>query len=322
MSFFGGGTDYPTWVKEHSGAVLSTTIDKFCYISARVLPPFFEYKYRIVYSKVEMVCELDEIQHPAVREVLRWSKLKAGLEIHHAGDLPARSGLGSSSSFTVGMINTLNALQGKISSKEDLAKTALHLEQNVMREAVGAQDQVAAAFGGFNKIVFNKDHTFDVTPIIIGKEKLERLNDHLMMFFTGVSRYSNEIAKTKIKNLDSRERELKTLYNMVDEAIDILNGDSVPIIEFGKLLHESWMNKRSISDRVSTSLVDDIYDVARCNGAAGGKLLGAGGGGFILFFVEPSCQQKVREALKNLIEVPFSFDTSGSRIVLYQPDGL
>ena len=322
VSFFGGGTDYPAWAKDNGGAVLATSIDKYCYISVRTLPPFFEHKHRIIYSKIENVGSVDEIQHPSAREVIRWSGLEQGLEIHHDGDLPARSGLGSSSSFTVGMINAVNALKGELTSKEELAKEAIYLEQDVMKEAVGSQDQIQAAFGGFNRIDFHTDGAFSVTPVILNQEKAEWLQDHLMLFFTGVSRYSTDIAKTKIENFNKRENELNAIRQMVDEALDILSNHSSSIVEFGKLLHKTWMTKRKLSDKVSTDHIDEIYDSARSAGAIGGKVLGAGGGGFMLFFVEPPNQNRVREKLKSLIEVPFSFENSGSRIVLYQPDGL
>jgi D-glycero-alpha-D-manno-heptose-7-phosphate kinase len=245
-----------------------------------------------------------------------------GLEIHHDGDLPARSGLGSSSSFTVGLINVLMAMQGKYVSKEELARNAIHVEQNVIKENVGSQDQVSAAIGGFNRIQFRQDDTFDVAPIILPREKLQNLEDHMMLFFTGISRFATEVAKSKIENLKNRETELKTMYQMVDQGISILGSESTSLDEFGKLLHESWQYKRSLSDKVTTTEVDEIYAAAMRAGALGGKLLGAGGGGFVLFFVRPEQQAAVREALKDLIYVPFKFENSGTRIVLYQPTGL
>ena len=322
ISFFGGGTDYPAWYREHGGAVLATSIDKYCYISCRYLPPFFEHKYRIVYSKIENVKSVSEIEHPAAKGVLEWMHCYRGLEIHHDGDLPARSGLGSSSSFTVGLINVLMAMQGKYISKEELAKNAIHVEQNVIKENVGSQDQVSAAMGGFNRIQFRQDDTFDVTPIILPREKLQDLEDHMMLFFTGISRFATEVAKSKIANLKKREMELKTMYQMVDQGISILGSENASLDEFGKLLHESWQYKRGLSDKVTTSEIDEIYAAAMRAGALGGKLLGAGGGGFVLFFVRPEQQSAVREALKDLIYVPFKFDNSGTRIVLYQPTGL
>lgn len=322
MSFFGGGTDYPPWFREHGGAVLATTINKYAYISLRTLPPFFAHKYRLVYSKVETTNTLDEIEHPAVRAVLQWGDVQEGMEIHYDGDLPARSGLGSSSSFTVGLIKALKAHRGQLVSKEALAQKAIYLEQEVLQEPVGSQDQISAAYGGFNKISFHPDGSFDVNPIVLRRDKLEWLESHLMLFFTGISRYSSQVAKKKIANIDKKAAVLKEMHAMVDEAIDILNSDSRPIHDFGKLLHEAWMKKRSLSEAVSTDFIDELYNTARGAGAIGGKIMGAGGGGFMMFFVEPPNQKYVQAALGDLIHVPFRFETSGSRVVLYQPNGL
>lgn len=322
ISFFGGGTDYPAWYQEHGGVVLATTIDKYCYISCRHLPPFFEHKHRIVYSRIENVHRLEDIQHPAVRAILGWAGCEKGLEVHHDGDLPARSGLGSSSSFTVGLVNALSAMQGKYTSKEELAKNAIHIEQKIINENVGSQDQISAAFGGFNRIEFKQNDTFQVFPIILGKDRLHELQSHLMLCFTGFSRIASEIAKSQIENIKSREVELKCMGGMVDEAIQILQSTTCPIDEFGKLLHQGWLYKRSLSDKVSTPEIDSIYDEAMRAGATGGKILGAGGGGFLLLFVKPEFQSQVRERLNHLIHVPFQFEDSGSRVVLYQPNGL
>lgn len=322
VSFFGGGTDYPKWFREHGGVVLATTIDKYCYISCRYLPPFFEHRYRIVYSKIENVKQISEIDHPAVRAVLDYLRCDTGLEIHHDGDLPARSGLGSSSSFTVGLINAVMALRGRHISKEEVAKQAIHIEQNVLQENVGSQDQISAAYGGFNKIQFKPDDTFTVTPIILPRDRLHELQSHLMLFFTGLSRTASEIAKTKIENISIKQVELSRMQAMVDEAMSLLQDDKRPITDFGQLLHESWKYKRSLSKQVSTQEIDQIYAAAMKAGALGGKLLGAGGGGFMLLFVPPEKQEKMREVLASLVHVPFAFEDSGSRIVLYQPDGL
>ena len=322
ISFFGGGTDYPAWFRQNGGVVLATTIDKYCYISCRFLPQFFEHKYRIVYSRIENVREISEIEHPAARAVLDWMKCDKGLEIHHDGDLPARSGLGSSSSFTVGLINAIMALRGRYITKEQLAKDAIHIEQDVIQENVGSQDQISAAYGGFNRIAFNPDGSFDVAPVIIDRPKLHVLEKHLMLFFTGLSRTASDIAKTQIENLKSHEIELGRMQQMVDEAIGILNGSSNAIDDFGRLLHESWIRKRSLSDKISTPFIDEIYEAARKEGAIGGKILGAGGGGFLLLFVPPEHQDRLRARLNNLIYVQFEFENSGSKIVLYQPDGL
>lgn len=322
ISFFGGGTDYPAWYMEHGGAVLATTIDKYCYITCRRLPPFFEHKHRIVYSHIENVREISEIQHPAVRAVLDWMKVEEGLEIHHDGDLPARSGLGSSSSFTVGLLHAIRALRGEYVSKDDLAGQAIHVEQKIIRENVGSQDQVSAAFGGLNRIEFRQNDSFDVAPVITAPDRLSSLQGHLMLFFTGVSRIASDVAKAKIKNLKNRVQELKTMHAMVDESIAILQNSNTPITAFGELLDQSWQFKRSLSERVSTPEIDALYAAARDAGATGGKIIGAGGGGFLLLFVKPELQAKVRERLHNLVHVPFRFENSGSRVVLYQPNGL
>ena len=322
ISFFGGGTDYPGWFRKNGGAVLATTIDKYCYISCRQLPPFFEHKHRIVYSLIENVRNVDEIQHPAVRAILRWSGCEKGLEIHHDGDLPARSGLGSSSSFTVGLVHALAALDGRYVTKDSLAKNAIDIEQNVIQENVGSQDQISAAFGGFNHIEFRKDDTFHVSPVILPKERQRELQSHLMLFFTGFTRIASDVAKSKIENFKNRNTELKRMEAMVNEAIQILQNEKTPIEELGKLLHESWLYKRNLSSMVSTPAIDAMYEQAISAGATGGKILGAGGGGFLLLFVRPELQSKVRERLNGLIHVPFEFEDSGSRVVLYQPDGM
>ncbi len=322
ISFFGGGTDYPAWFQQHGGQVLSTTIDKYCYITCRHLPPFFDYKHRIVYSAIENVRHWDEIQHPAVRAVLGWSNCGKGLEIHHDGDLPARSGLGSSSSFTVGLLHALAALKGRYVSKKQLASNAIHIEQEVIGENVGSQDQIAAAYGGLNRIEFTRNGNFEVSPVIVRPQRLRELQSHLMLCFTGFSRIASEIAKSQIESIRQRDVELHRMAEMVEEAVRILHSRSSRIDAFGELLHEGWLHKKSLSDRVSTPEIDEIYQTALDAGATGGKILGAGGGGFLLLFVKPALQQRVREKLDHLVHVPFSFDDSGSRVVLYQPNGL
>ena len=322
ISFFGGGTDYPSWYRQHGGAVIATTIDKYCYITCRRLPPFFEHKHRIVYSHIEDVQHINEIKHPAVKAVLKWANVEDGLEIHHDGDLPARSGLGSSSAFTVGMAHALYGLSGQMVSKSTLAKDSIHIEQNLIGENVGSQDQVSAAYGGFNRIDFHRDDSFEVTPVIIPVARRNELSSHLMLCFTGLSRIADEIAKSKINNFDSRETELRRIREMVDESIAILTDSRVNIDEFGRLLDLSWKYKRSLSDRVSTPEIDQIYEEALKAGAIGGKILGAGGGGFMLLFAKPEKHAAIRERLKRLVHVTFSFDDSGSRVVLYQPNGL
>ncbi len=322
ISFFGGGTDYPGWFREHGGAVLAGTIDKYCYITCRRLPPFFEHKHRIVYSRIENVKNSDEIEHPSVRAVLNWAKVEDGLEIHHDGDLPARSGLGSSSSFTVGLLHALQGMRGQMAYKNGLARDAIHIEQNVIGENVGSQDQVSAAFGGFNRIEFHRNDTFEVTPVILRQDRRDELRNHLMLFFTGFSRIASEVAKSQIENLKRREKELKLMHEMVDEAISILQNTNESIDSFGKLLDTSWKYKRRLSDRVSTPEIDSIYQAAIDAGALGGKILGAGGGGFILIFAKPERHAVIRKTLNKLIYVPFNFEDSGSRVVLYQPNGL
>jgi D-glycero-alpha-D-manno-heptose-7-phosphate kinase len=322
ISFFGGGTDYPEWFSEHGGAVLSTTIDKYCYLSVRELPPFFAHKFRVVYSIVENVQDVSEIQHPAVRGTLRWLNITKGLEIHHDGDLPARSGLGSSSAFTVGLINAVHALEGRYVSKEALASEAIHVEQRLLHERVGLQDQVSTAFGGFNCITVTQDGAYTVSPMVLPRQRLDALQDHLMLVFTGISRNAPDIAETVVGNLKHKAADMHALRQMVDQAIAILTSPSTDLVEFGKLLKEAWTLKRSLSNLVSNSTVDDLMQTAISAGAIGGKLLGAGGGGFALLFVRPEDRARVQDSVRKLITVPFKFEMAGSRIVLYQPDGL
>ncbi|HEX9722263.1 MAG TPA: kinase [Candidatus Paceibacterota bacterium] len=315
ISFFGGGTDYPVWYKENGGQVLSTTIDKYCYISLRYLPPFFPYKYRIVYSKNEMVSTIQEIEHPAVRAALQFLHIEKGVEIHHDGDLPARTGLGSSSSFTVGLLHALHALRGENISNEELAKEAIRMERDVLKENVGSQDQVAVTYGGLNNITFAREDTFAVQPLILSEQRIKELEQHLMLVFTGFSRYASEIAKAQIASTPQKKNELARMHEMVGEATAMLQDEKRDILELGKLLHESWEIKKSLSDQISTPQIDAIYEEARKAGAVGGKILGAGGGGFLLLFVPPARQHNVRNALKDLLEVPFRFENGGSRII-------
>lgn len=319
ISFFGGGTDYPVWYREHGGAVLATSINKYCYITLRYLPPFFDYKYRIVYSKHETVENISEIQHPSARETLKFMNLDHGVEIHHDADLPARTGLGSSSAFTVCLLNALYALKGKMVTKRQLALEAIHIEQDRIKENVGSQDQTTAAFGGFNKIEFGGEQHIQVQPITLNAEKIQLLQEHLMLFFTGFARTASEIAGEQIKKTPEKENELNRMSEMVDEAMGILNGNSSDITDFGRLMHETWMIKRSLTNKITTPHIDKIYETAIKAGALGGKLLGAGGGGFILFFVEPENQPEVKEKLKNLLYVPFKFENLGSQIIYYAP---
>jgi len=317
ISFFGGGTDYPVWYKENRGAVLSTTINKYCYISCRYLPPFFDYKYRIRYSLREETHSIFQIKHPSARECLKFLNISKGIEMMHTSDIPAQSGIGSSSAFTVGFLNALYALIGKMVTKRQLSRDAINIEQNLIKENVGSQDQVAAAFGGFNKIEFGGEKGFYVYPITITKKKMDLLQDYLMLFFTGFSRNASDIASEQIKNTPRKKKELQAMKEMVEEAVKILNRESNDIEDFGKLLHESWKIKRTLTDFISTSKIDEIYETGLSAGALGGKLLGAGGGGFIMFFAHPEDQPLIKERLKDFLYVPFRFDNLGSQVILY-----
>ena len=318
ISFFGGGTDYPAWFKDHPGAVLATTIDKYCYITARYLPPFFDHRSRIIYSKMEHVQTIDEINHPAVRETLRFLDIHKGIEIHHDGDLPARTGLGSSSAFTVGLLSALYALKGIMPTKEQLAREAIHIEQDMIGETVGCQDQVLAAHGGFNLIEFGGDGHLSVRKVTVTKDNLAVFQNHMMLFFTGFSRTASEIAQHQVQNIPQREKELMSMHGMVAEAVKCLNACDWD--RFGELLHESWLLKRTLSDRITTDHIDGIYQRALKAGALGGKLLGAGGGGFVLIYARPDQKEAVRQALGDLLEIPFKFETLGSQIIFYQPN--
>ena len=322
ISFFGGGTDYPSWFREHGGAVVGAAIDKYSYISMRRLPPFFTHKYRIVYSQIELVEKISEIKHPAVRGILADMDVTEGLEIHNDADLPARSGLGSSSSFTVGLLNALYALDSKMVSKRELATQAIRVEQDVLKENVGSQDQLWAAYGGLNRIDFYSDGSFAVAPIILSPQRRDELTRSIMLFFTGFSRFASDFAEDQIKNINNRKSQLRTIRSMVDSAIDMLRDPKTPVRELGELMHDSWRLKRELAENVSNAQIDEIYQAGREAGAIGGKLLGAGGGGFMLFLVDPEKREQVRERLQNLIHVSVGFDNDGSKIVLYQPDGL
>lgn len=317
ISFFGGGTDYPAYYKEHGGAVLSTTINKYCYIVCRKLPPFFEFRYRLRYSKMELTQTVDEIGHPSIRECIKFMRVKEGMEISHTGDIPAMSGIGSSSAFTVGLLHALYALRGEMVTKRKLAYDAIHVEQDLIGEHVGSQDQTAAAFGGLNKIEFGGNDGIFLQPVTISQAKLQYLQDCMLLYFTGFSRSASEIAQEQIKQTPNRLKELHTMHQMVDAAVDILNGRPELLDDFGRLLHDAWVLKRSLTVKVTNSEIDQIYETGRRAGAIGGKLCGAGGGGFMLFFVPPDRQEKVREALKKLLLVPFRFDTLGSHLIFY-----
>ena len=318
ISFFGGGTDYPAWYRHHNGAVLAATIDKYCYLTCRYLPPFFEHKILVVWSQIEKCQTIEEISHPAVREILRFMEINQGLAIHHDGDLPARSGMGSSSSFAVGLLHAIHALKGKMPGKEQLAKEAIYVEQELLKETVGSQDQVSAAYGGLNHISFLQNGEISVRPMTLTQDRIQELNSHLMLFYTGIKRTASDIAGSYVTDLDAKRRQLRIIKDLVEESIAILNSNQ-SLTGFGELLHEAWQAKRSLSDKVSNPEVDDLYATARTAGAIGGKLTGAGGGGFLLLFVPPAQQKEVREKLCQLIHVPFKFEFSGSQIIFFEP---
>jgi D-glycero-alpha-D-manno-heptose-7-phosphate kinase len=320
ISFFGGGTDYPVWYRKHGGAVISTSINKYCYINCRYLPPFFPYQYRIRYTKTELTQTADEIAHPSVRECLKFIRIDRGVEIQHNADLPAMSGLGSSSTFTVGLLHALYSLKGNITNTRQLALDAVHVEQELIGENVGSQDQTCAAFGGFNRIIFGGPQNILVQPITVSEHKLTILQDHLLLLFTGFQRIASEIVGEQIEKTHVRKSELTTMMELVEEAMNVLNNNTDDIEDFGRLLHEQWMVKRSLTDLISNPVIDQMYETGRNAGAIGGKLLGAGGGGFLLFFVRPEERTKVREALKKLLHVPFRFENLGSQIIYYTPE--
>lgn len=319
VSFFGGGTDYPAWYREHGGAVLATTIDKYCYLTCRYLPPFFEHRTRLTYSKIEHCKTNDEIAHPVVREVLRHLGIARGLEIHCVGDLPARSGMGSSSAFTVGLLHALYALRGEMRSSRQLALEAIHVEQELLKETVGCQDQVLAAHGGLRHVQFLPGGEISVHPLTLAPQRTAELNAHLMLFYTGIIRTASDVAKTYVDDLTSKQRQLRLMQQLVGESLSILNS-SRDLNDFGALLDEAWQAKRSLSAQVSNPQVDELYAQARAGGAIGGKLTGAGGGGFLLLFVPPDRQAAVKQKLNRLVHVPFQFEQNGSQIMLFDPD--
>lgn len=317
MSFFGGGTDIAQFYQKHGGAVISTTFDKYCYVSVRHLPPYFHYTNEIVYSKTERVTDVSRIEHPAVREAMRFLDMHA-IRLTYDADLPARTGLGTSSTFAVGMLNAFYALKGRYRSKEDLAKDAIYLERVLCGEEGGEQDQIAAAFGGFNRIDFTTTG-FHVSPIVIRPERKKQLDDNLLLFFTGFSRFSANIQKHMMVSIEEKDRQLVELLALVDEAEKILEGNGT-LDEFGKLLDYTWKLKRGINSSVSTDIIDSFYARAIKAGALGGKLLGAGGGGFLLFYVDTDHQESVRKELSDLMEVNFHFEDGGTRILYYSPE--
>jgi D-glycero-alpha-D-manno-heptose-7-phosphate kinase len=320
ISFFGGGTDYPAWYRENGGAVIGVSINKFCYITCRYLPPFHDFKYLVRYYLREETQTLDEIKHPAVRECLRFLGLSKGVDVVHHADLPARSGLGSSSTFTVGLLHALYALKHEMPTKRQLAIQAIDLEQNIIRENVGSQDQTLAAFGGLNRIDFGGQHEVQVKPLILAPERLDGLENRVMLFFTGFARTASDVAKAQIERIPHRKAELKRMAELTDLAEALLCDNRRPLAEFGRLLHEQWLLKRQMSPNVTSADIDRIYEAGVNAGAKGGKLLGAGGGGFMMFLVEPDAQPRVAKAMEGLLHVPIRFDYLGSQIVYFSKD--
>lgn len=323
MSFFGGGTDMESFFNEYGGAVLSTTFDKYCYVNVRHLPRFFDYKTELSYSKTERVTSTEDIVHPAIRNAMKMLDMQE-IRLTYEADLPARSGLGTSSSFAVGMLNAFYALKGKYADKKRLADEAIYLERVLCNEAGGWQDQIAAAFGGFNRINFSNGG-YEVLPVIISPERKRELNGKLMMFFTGFTRFSAEIqaANNQMSNNQSKLDKismLKEMYKLVDDAEQVLTDKNIPLMEFGRLLDYTWKLKRQTGAKVSTDSIDILYQKGIDAGATGGKLLGAGGGGFLVFYVEPEYQESVRNAMSDLLYVPFEFENGGTRVIHYTPE--
>ena len=318
ISFFGGGTDYHTWYENFGGEILSTTIDHYNYISCRYLPPFHpEYKNRIAWKILEYPRSIEDIQHNAIRGALKYYDINRGVEISNQCDLPARSGLGSSSAFSAALIKSIKALKGKMISKEDLALETINLERNVLKENVGIQDQIATVYGGLNHISIFYDGTFKVEPLILDENIKEEFNKRLLLFFTGVSRTSSEVCKKQIDSAQKNSSSLRLMQSMVKDAINILCDGNID--DIGVLLHETWMLKRGLTNNISTLYIDEIYEIARKNGALGGKVLGAGGGGFMLFYADLKYHAKIKDALKDFIHVPFKFENSGTHIIHYSP---
>lgn len=316
VSFFGGGTDYPDYFREFGGSVLSTSIDKYVYVTVNKIEGLLDHKYRIAYRKLELCHDLEEIEHPVVKAVIKYLNIDHGLEVNIMSDLPARTGLGSSSSFTVGMLHACYGLLGKMVSKEQLALEAIHIERDILGERVGVQDQLAAAHGSLNQMLFNADRLV-VNPVILPSERKKALQDNLLMFYTGINRFASEILKEQLEKTQEKKihTELTDIYSMVGKGLSIISDPQRDLDEFGQLMHNGWMAKRSLSSAISSDYLDDIYNRAISAGAIGGKLLGAGGGGFFLFYVPQNKQQQVEEALKDLRQIQFNFETDGTRII-------
>ena len=319
MSFFGGGTDMESYFKENGGAVISTTFDKYCYVNVRHLPRFFDYSTEISYSKTERVTSVDDIQHPAVRNAMKMLDMHE-IRLTYEADLPARSGLGTSSSFAVGMLNAFYYLKGKYADKRKLADEAIYLERVLCQEVGGWQDQIAASFGGFNRINFNEDG-YDVLPVIISPERKKQLNDNLLMFFTGFTRFSSDVQKANSSSSPKdKNAMLKEMYSLVDDAEKVITEKTADLDDFGRLLDHTWKLKRQTGSAVSTNSIDGLYARGIEAGALGGKLLGAGGGGFLVFYVQPEYQENVRKAMSNLMYIPFEFENGGTRVIHYTPE--
>jgi D-glycero-alpha-D-manno-heptose-7-phosphate kinase len=319
MSFFGGGTDMKDFFTEHGGAVISTTFDKYCYVIVRHLPRFFDYSTELSYSRIERVTSIDDIEHPAIRNAMKMLDMHE-LRLTYEADLPARSGLGTSSSFAVGMLNAFYALKGKYADKKKLADDAIYLERVLCNEAGGWQDQIAASFGGFNRINFNKDGTYDVYPLIIHPDRTKQLDDNLLMFFTGFTRFSSDMQKANAKGYHDKTKQLLEMLDLVDEAQKILTDKKADLDDFGRMLDHTWKLKRQTGGAITTDGIDALYQRGIDAGALGGKLLGAGGGGFLVFYVQPEKKKAVKEAMKDLLYVPFHFEDGGTRVIHYTPE--
>ena len=319
MSFFGGGTDMETFFRENGGAVLSSTFDKYCYVTVRHLPRFFDYSTELSYSRIERVTALEEIEHPAIRNAMKMLDMHE-IRLTYEADLPARSGLGTSSSFAVGMLNAFYCLKGKYADKRKLADEAIYLERVLCNEAGGWQDQIAASFGGMNRIEFNEDGTYDVKPVIIHPDRKKQLNDNLLLFFTGFTRFSSDMQKENALGYAEKQAQLRKMKQLVDEAEALLEDKKANLDEFGRLLDYTWRLKRQTGGAITTNSIDAIYERGLSAGALGGKLLGAGGGGFLVFYVQPDKRDAVLEAMKDLLYVPFRFEDGGTRVIHYSPE--
>ena len=313
ISFFGGGTDYPEWFLRNGGQVLATTIDKYTYVTCRFLESYYQNKYRFSYSKIENVNSIDDIEHPLIKGCLKFLKIKKGLEIHYDADLPAHSGLGTSSSFAVGLLKSLTIIDDKKINRVDLTRHSIHIEREILNETGGYQDQISAAYGGFNHIYFNESGNYKINKIGLSEETKNNLCSHLMLFYTGLQRFSSDIAIQQVERIKQNKQSLHRIHNLVDEAIKSIRNNS--IIDFGELLNETWILKKSLSDSVSNNYIDELYEQSKDAGALGGKLCGAGAGGFLLIFAKPERHNAIRKKLKQLVHVPFKFENCGSRVL-------